>query len=194
MILSDRDIRRAIETGRIKIDPLPELETALGPCSIDFRLGNRFLVFDTTRHPFIDTRQVTLLDGLHREILLEEGNQFILHPGEMVIAHTLERLTLANDLIGRLEGRSSVARIGVVVHSTAARFDPGWDGTPVLELGNLGRMPVAVYSGMRICAFTFEELSTPALRTYRDKPDQKYAGYQGPVATKIFEDQKFTSG
>lgn len=186
MILSDRDIKRALAEGRIKVDPLPDLGAHLGPCSLDFRLGNTLRVFEYTKHPVIDPRQKELFDKLSREIHVPDGENFIIHPGELIIASTTEWLELASDLIGRLEGRSSLGRIGVVVHSTAARFDPGWRGRPVLELGNLGRIPVALLPGMRICSFTFEELSSPSENTY-DKVG-KYIDQQGASASKLADE------
>lgn len=186
MILSDRDIKRAIAEGRIKVDPLPDFTTHLGPCSLDFRLGNTVRIFEHTRHAVIDPRQKELFDKLSREIHIPDGESFIIHPGELIIASTLEWLELTNDLIGRLEGRSSLGRIGVVVHSTAARFDPGWRGRPVLELGNLGRIPVALFPGMRICSFTFEELTSPSENTYDKKG--KYIDQQGASASKLADE------
>lgn len=188
MILSDRDIKRAISEGRIKVDPLPDLVAHLGPCSLDFRLGNTLRVFEYTKHPVIDPRQKELFDKLSREIVVADGESFIIHPGELIIASTLEWLELDNTLVGRLEGRSSLGRIGVVVHSTAARFDPGWRGRPVLELGNLGRIPVALFPGMRICSFTFEELTSPAEVSYHEKPGAKYAGQQGASASRLADE------
>ncbi len=184
MILSDRDIKQAISEGRIRIDPIPDFGVNLGPCSLDFRLGNTLRVFEYTKHPVIDPRKKEIFDTLSREITVPDGDSFIIHPGELIIASTLEWLELSNDLVGRLEGRSSLGRIGVVVHSTAARFDPGWRGRPVLELGNLGRIPVALFPGMRICSFTFEQLSSPSEQEYHSRAASKYANQQGASASK----------
>ena len=149
--------------------PRPNLQTDLRPCSIDFYLGNTFRLFNYTKLPLIDPREGIAIETVTKEVFVEDGERFIIHPGELVIAVTKERLKLADDLIGRLEGRSSLARVGVVVHSTAARFDPGWDGHPALELGNQGRIPVALYPGMRICSFTFEQLTSPVEYSYQQK-------------------------
>ena len=111
-----------------------------------------------------------------------------MRPGEFVLATTMEHLELADDLLGRLEGRSSLGRLGIVVHSTASIFDPGWVGKPVMELGNIGVMPVALYPGMRICSFTFEQLSTPVEVPYRLKKKAKYVGQSSPDASKISVD------
>lgn len=188
MILSDRDIKKAITDGRIKIDPLPDLATHLGPCSLDFQLGNTLRVFEYTKHPVIDPRQKELFDKLSREIVVPEGENFIIHPGELIIASTSEWLEISNDLVGRLEGRSSLGRIGVIVHSTAARFDPGWRGRPVLELGNLGRIPVSLFPGMRICSFTFEQLSSPTEQEYHRRAASKYANQQGASASRLADE------
>ena len=117
-----------------------------------------------------------------------DGEAFTMQPGEFVLAATLETLELADDVMARLEGRSSLGRLGIIVHSTAGLFDPGWVGTATLELGNLGRMPVKLYPGMRICAFTFEELSSPAKVPYRRKPGNKYAGQVEPEASRFVRD------
>jgi dCTP deaminase len=187
MILSDTDIKKAIAAGRIKIDPLPDFATQLGPCAVDFRLGNTFRVFESSKHSVIDPRDKKIQDEITHEVVITDGRPFIVHPGDLVLASTLEHLEISNDLIGRLEGRSSLGRIGIVVHSTAARFDPGWVGNPVLELGNLGRIPVALYPGMRICAFTFEQLSSPASIAYTQKG--KYANQSGPTASLLADDK-----
>jgi len=149
-------------------------------------LGNTFRVFDSGRHAVIDPRDKTIQNEITHEVVIEDGRPFIVHPGDLILAATVEHLEISADLIGRLEGRSSLGRIGIVVHSTAARFDPGWVGKPVLELGNLGRIPVALYPGMRICAFTFEQLSSPASVGYTQKG--KYANQSGPSASKLSED------
>ncbi|KKU13839.1 MAG: Deoxycytidine triphosphate deaminase [Parcubacteria group bacterium GW2011_GWC2_45_7] len=188
MILSDRDIKRAITDGRIKVDPLPDFSNTLGPCSLDFRLGNELRIFEYTKHPVIDPAQKELFDKISRPINIPDGENFIIHPGELIIASTTEWLELSDSLIGRLEGRSSLGRIGVVVHSTAARFDPGWRGRPVLELGNLGRIPVALKPGMRICSFTFEELSSPAEVVYHKKLGAKYVNQDKPEASRLADE------
>ena len=164
MVLSDVDIKRYIREGKIQISPeLPPEQ--FGSCSVDFKLGNEFNVL--------------------RPVIVEAGEPFILQPREFVLAITEEKLELADDVLGRLEGRSSLGRIGIIVHGTAGLFDPGWSGKATLELSNLGRMPVALYPGMRICSFTFEQLSTPSSVPYRTKPNNKYAGQTGPLASRL---------
>ena len=180
MILSDRDIVRALAEGRIRIRPEPDLESQLGSVSIDFRLGPTFMVFEHSRHSYIDPRQPQSIGDAMRTIEVAPGEVFIMQPGDFALASTIESLELPDDLLGRLEGRSSIARLGITVHSTAAVFEPGWIGTATMELSNLGRMPVALYPGMRICAFSFEQVSSPVLTPYRAKRTAKYAGQQTP--------------
>jgi dCTP deaminase len=173
-------IIEAIETGRIRITPPPDLETQLGSVSIDFRLGSTFMVFEHSRHSYIDPRKPQSVGDAMRTIEVPPDEAFIMQPGDFALASTIETLELPDDLVGRLEGRSSIARLGITVHSTAAVFEPGWIGTATMELSNLGRMPVALYPGMRICAFSFEEVSQPVMTPYRVKRNAKYAGQQTP--------------
>ncbi len=191
MFLSDRDIIKYMEAGKIKISPEPDLQTQLGSCSIDFRLSNTFRVFEHSKYPYIDLRAEIDTNDLMRRVDVADGDAFTIQPGELVLAATQEELVLADDVMARLEGRSSLARLGIIVHSTAGLFDPGWTGTPTLELGNLGRMPVRLYPGMRICAFTFAQLSSPARVPYQLKPANKYAGQDGPETSRFAKDVEF---
>lgn len=188
MVLSDRDIKQYIKQKKIVIKPTPDYSTQLGSCSIDFRLGKKFRVFDYSKHHLIDPQSKKIgqiNQDITREVIVKNGEPFIMHPGDFVLAVTMERLTISPELLGRLEGRSSLGRLGIVVHSTASVFDPGWDGNPVLELGNLGRIPVALYPGMRICSMTFEQLSSPSEVPYTSKKGAKYVGQAGPDESKI---------
>ena len=189
MILSDTDIRRYMAEGKIKIDPAPDFENCLGPCSLDMRLGNNFKMFKPTNYSFVDVKN-SYNGDLMEEVIVGDGCPFIIQPREFVIAVTMETITLANDLMGRLDGRSSLGRLGLVVHSTAARFDPGWTGKAVMEFGNLGIRPIILYAGMRICAMTFETLSSPSGIPYTKQKDHKYAGQNSAVASKITEEPK----
>lgn len=188
MILSDRDIKKALKEKRIEITPLPDFKTALGSCSIDFRLGNVFRVFQNSHHPYIDLKGKIAVDEIMREIVIDNGKPFVLQPGDFALATTMENLKISHDMIARMEGRSSLGRLGIIVHGTASIFDPGWDGKPVMELGNLGVMPVAIYPGMRICAFTFEELSSPAEVPYVNKKNNKYGKQTGPMASQLVKE------
>jgi len=184
MVLSDVDIRRYIEQGKIRISPeLPPEQ--FGSCSVDFRLGAEFSVFEHSRHAYIDVREKSAIQDLMRSIIVKEGDPFILQPREFALAITEETLELDDDVLGRLEGRSSLGRIGIIVHGTAGLFDPGWRGKATLELSNLGIMPVALYPGMRICSFTFEQLSSPVSVPYYKKAGNKYAGQTQPLASKL---------
>lgn len=188
MILSDGDIKKAIKEKRIAITPLPDFKTQLGSCSIDLRLGDTFRVFEHSTNTFIDPSKKDYSNEITREIKVKKGGQFIMQPGDFVLAVTLENVKIAPDLMGRLEGRSSLGRLGIVVHSTASIFDPGWDGKCVLELGNLGRMAVALTVGMRICAMTFEELSSPAETPYGSRKSAKYKFQDSPTESRIHEE------
>lgn len=189
MILSDRDIKKAITSKRIIITPTPDFKTQLGSCSIDLRLGNTFRIFEHSKFSHIDPSKKDFSNEITREIKIKSGEQFMMQPGDFVLAVTLEKVKISADLMGRLEGRSSLGRLGIVVHSTASIFDPGWDGKPVLELGNLSRMAVALTAGMRICAMTFEELSSPADTPYTSKKFAKYKFQDSPVESKIHEEK-----
>lgn len=188
MILSDREILQSLKDGRIKVLPEIDLESQLGSCSIDFRLGNTFMVFEHSRFSYIDPRHAQSIGEAMRTIVVPDGEAFIMQAGDFALASTMEALILPDDLLGRLEGRSSIARLGITVHSTAAVFEPGWEGTATMELSNLGRMAVALYPGMRICSFTFEQLSSPAMVPYRMKKDNKYAGQSDPKASRLAEE------
>ncbi|MDP1722793.1 MAG: dCTP deaminase [Candidatus Gottesmanbacteria bacterium] len=189
MILSDHDIKIAIATKRITITPKPDLATQLGSCSIDLRLGRQFRIFDHSKFAYIDPKNTTLTATMMKDVVVKPSEPFMLQPGDFVLATTMETLSLPDDLLARLEGRSSLGRLGIVVHSTASVFDPGWRGMIVMELGNLGRMPVALYPGMRICALTFEELSSPADVPYYKKKSAKYVGQNKPEASKISQEK-----
>jgi len=190
MILSDRDIMKALDEGRIKIDPPPDLPTQLGSVSVDFRLGATFMMFEHSRHSYIDPRHPQSIGDAMRTIEVAIDEPFIMQPGDFALASTVESLELPDDLLGRLEGRSSIARLGITVHSTAAVFEPGWFGTATMELSNLGRMAVALYPGMRICAFSFQTVSSPVLTPYRQKRNAKYAGQMTPRASLLSEENR----
>lgn len=188
MILSDHDIKKAIASGRIKLTPAPDLATQLGSCSLDLRLGNEARVFRQSKVTHIDIRNMQEAEKIMENVVLSEGEPLVLHPGDLVLATTLEWLEIADDLVGRIEGRSSLGRLGIIVHGTASIFDPGWKGKPVMELGNLGVVPVLLWPGMRVCAFTFEELSSKADVPYNSKVGNKYAGQGTPLASKFAEE------
>ena len=186
MVLSDVDLLAALEAGSIAVEPAPDLESQLGACSLDLRLGNEFRVFERARTAFIDPRGPIDWDSFTSVVTVGEDERFIMHPQELVLAATIETITLGDDVLGRLEGRSSLGRLGIIVHGTAPLFFPGFTGRAVMELGNIGPMPVALYPGMRICSFTFEKLSSASSRPYRGK----YSGQQGPVGSRLQRDEE----
>src|SRR3989339_1943505 len=188
MILSDTDSKKSISQGTIKINPSPDFEEQLGPCSLDLHLGNSFKIFKVSRYPFIDLKNGVNVDEMMEEVVIKDGGSFIIQPHDFVIAVTKEEITLPSNIMGRLDGRSSLARLGLVIHVTAAGFDPGWRGRAVMELGNLGTVPIVLYSGMRICAMTFESLSSLSRVPYLNQADHKYANQKSATASKINEE------
>ena len=185
MVLSDRDIRAEIEAGRIVIDPfIPE---AVQPSSVDLHLDRRFRVFRNSRYPFIDVRA----DQPELTELVEIGGDdpFILHPGEFVLGSTYERVALPNDLVARLEGKSSLGRLGLLIHSTAGYVDPGWEGNLTLELSNVANLPITLYDGMKIGQISFQRLSSPAEVSYGEASiGSKYRGQRDPTASLYHRD------
>jgi dCTP deaminase len=160
--LSDGTIRRQIEDGRLKIDPYDE--SMIQPSSIDVRLGNSFRVFHNYRVTAIDLRDPPA--NLTEEVLIEEDEPFVIHPGEFCLGRTLEWVELPDDLVSRVEGKSSIGRLGLIVHATAGFVDPGWKGTLTLELNNLTRVPIKLYQGLPIAQLSFMALDSPAERPY----------------------------
>ena len=191
MILSDRDILTRLERGDISITPAPNLETQLQPASLDLRLGYDFQTFNYTRQALIDPSDPATFEHLTSLTQLQDGERFLAHPGEFVLATTLEQVEIPNDLVARLEGRSSIGRLGIVIHSTAGYIDPGFKGKITLEISNLGRIAVALYPGMRICQITFEEMSSPVRQGYGERHGSKYQGQNAATASRIFEDKEF---
>ncbi|MCL4353355.1 dCTP deaminase [Patescibacteria group bacterium] len=185
MVLSDKDIKKALKEGRLKITPAPNLKNQLGSNSIDLRLGNTFRIFDNSRFAYIDPFKKNIAEEITREIKKKDGEPFIIQPGDFVLATTVEYLELSDDVVGNLEGRSSIGRLGIVVHSTAASVECGFRGKITLELANMGKMPVALYPGMRICAVSFIQMTSPAEVPYYKKKSAKYVGQKGPGESKI---------
>ncbi len=188
MILSDKDIKEYIESGKIKINPVPDFEIQLGPASLDVRLDNIFRVFNHTQVPYIDPKNKSTFENLTEVIKIEENKPFVLQPGQFILASTLEEVELPDDVGARIEGRSSWGRLGIIVHSTAGYIDPGFKGKITLEMSNIGMLPVLLYPGMRICQLSFEKLSSPAQKPYPQKKDAKYFGDQLPQESKIYKD------
>jgi dCTP deaminase len=185
MILSDVDIRKEIESGRIVIDPFDP--AAIQPSSIDLHVDDRFRVFANSRYPYIDVKKE--MPGLTEVVEVADPDPFILHPGEFVLGSTLERVAIPDDMVARLEGKSSLGRLGLLIHSTAGYVDPGWDGFLTLELSNVANLPITIYPGMKIGQISFFRLSTPAERPYGSTETRnKYQGQRGPTASRFFEE------
>ncbi len=185
MIFSDRTIKEALVGKRIQIDPL--VEANIQPSSIDVRVDSYFRTFQNHRYPFIDPR--TPQPDLTSQVEADGDHPFILHPGEFVLGSTLELITLADDVVARLEGKSSLGRLGLLIHSTAGFIDPGFSGHITLELSNVATLPIAIYPGMRIGQISFYELSTPADHPYgSSEAGSKYQGQRGPTPSRIHED------
>src|SRR5688500_9044584 len=181
VVLSDRDIRAAIASGRIGIDPFDP--AGVQPASIDIRLDRYFRVFRSSRHAYIDLARP--LDDITELVEVAEDEKFILHPGEFVLGSTRERIRLSNDVVSRVEGKSSLGRLGLLIHSTAGFIDPGWDGHITLELSNVNNIPITLYPGMRVGQLSFFPLSSPAERPY-GSPElgSSYQGQTGPTPSR----------
>src|SRR2546426_7211012 len=187
MVLSDRTIARLLEEGRIEIDPYDE--SLLQPSSVDVRVDRYFRVFHNNRYPYIDVREQQ--EELTELVEVEDGTPFMLHPGEFVLGSTLERIRLPDDLVARLEGKSSLGRLGLLIHSTAGFVDPGWNGHVTLELSNVANLPVTIYPAMKIGQISFVQLSEPAAAPYGSGAlRSKYQDQRGPTPSQDW--QNFT--
>jgi dCTP deaminase len=185
MILSDGDIRKELAAGRIEIDPFDE--DCVQPSSVDVHVDSQFRVFANSRYPYIDVRRE--MPDLTELVEVQPEEPFILHPGEFVLGSTLERVRLPDDLVARLEGKSSLGRLGLLIHSTAGYVDPGWDGNLTLELSNVANLPITIYPAMKIGQISFFRLTTPAEVPYGSKATRsKYQGQRGPTASRFFEE------
>jgi dCTP deaminase len=185
MILSDRSIREELAAGRIEIDPFDE--ACIQPSSVDLHVDAQFRVFANSRYPYIDVKRE--MPDLTEVVGVPGGEAFILHPGEFVLGSTLERVRLPDDLVARLEGKSSLGRLGLLIHSTAGYVDPGWDGYLTLELSNVANLPITIYAGMKIGQISFFRLSTAAEVPYGSAGTRsKYQGQRGPTASRFFEE------
>ena len=183
MVLSDRSIRAEIEAGRVVIDPYdPGL---IQPSSIDVRVDRRFRVFQNSRYPYIDVRQA--MEDLTELVQVDGDEPFILHPGEFVLGQTLERVTLPNDLVARLEGKSSLGRLGLLIHSTAGFVDSGFSGNLTLELSNVANLPITIYHGMPIGQISFMRMDSPVERPYGSgETGSKYQGQGEPTPSRFY--------
>jgi dCTP deaminase len=183
MILSDRDIRVELENGRITIDPFDP--ACVQPSSVDLHVDSQFRVFANSRYPYIDVKQE--MPDLTELVEVRDDEPFILHPGEFVLGSTMERVSLPDDLVARLEGKSSLGRLGLLIHSTAGYVDPGWDGFLTLELSNVANLPITLYPHMKIGQISFFRLTSAAEAPYGSVRN-KYQGQRGPTASRFFQD------
>ena len=185
MVLSDHTIKEELSKGRIIIEPLGD--DCIQPASVDVHLDRQLLLFRNSRRPFIDVRNQQ--DDLTEMVEIGEDHPFMLHPGEFVLASTLELIGLPNDLVARLEGKSSLGRIGLLIHSTAGYVDPGWNGHLTLELSNVSNLPVTLYYGMKIGQISYLKLTTPADNLYGSEGlGSKYQGQTKPTASRAYQD------
>ncbi|MDP6604798.1 MAG: dCTP deaminase [Dehalococcoidia bacterium] len=185
MVLSDRSIAEALASGRLVIEPIAE--EALQPASVDIRLDRQFRVFRNHRDSYIDVRAP--VEGLTELETIDDDQPFVLHPGEFVLGSTLERVALPADLVARVEGKSSLGRLGLLVHATAGYVDPGWDGHLTMELSNVANLPIRLYYGMKIGQLSFVELTTAAEHPYGSAElRSKYQGQTGPTASRGYTD------
>ena len=185
MVLSDKTIKEELAKGRIVIDPLGE--GCIQPASVDVHLGSEVLIFRNSKAAYIDIRQD--LSGLTEVVEIEEDNPFILHPGEFILGSTVENIELPDDLVARLEGKSSLGRIGLLIHSTAGYVDPGWKGRLTLELSNVANLPVTLYKDMKIGQLSYLRLTTKVDNPYgSENLNSKYQGQTGAMGSQIFKD------
>lgn len=183
MVLSDKTIREEIEAGRIVVDPFEE--SLIQPSSIDLRVDDRYRVFNNSRYPYIDVKQP--MEDLTELVVPGEGEPFILHPGEFVLGQTLEKVTVPDDLVARLEGKSSLGRLGLLIHSTAGFVDAGFSGNLTLELSNVANLPITIYTGMPIGQLSFMRMDRPVDAAYgSSQKGSKYQGQAEPTASRYY--------
>jgi dCTP deaminase len=183
VVLSDTTIRSEIDAERIVIDPFDA--GLIQPSSVDVRVDNRFRVFQNSRYPYIDVRQP--MEDLTELVTVDGDEPFILHPGEFVLGQTLERVTLPNDLVARLEGKSSLGRLGLLIHSTAGFVDSGFSGNLTLELSNVANLPITIYHGMPIGQLSFMRMDAPVERPYgSEQTGSKYQGQAEPTPSRFY--------
>jgi dCTP deaminase len=188
MILPDHEIRKLLDEGRIKIEPLENPKVQIQPAGVDLRLGNEFRIFKVTSTPYIDIKKKT--ENYTEIVNVLDGEQFIIHPGEFVLGIVKEYIKVPEDIMGSVDGRSSLGRLGISIHATSASINPGWEGRFVLEISNMGRMPVALYPGMRIAKLTLHKLSSPAEMSYDKRESSLYHKQGGVENSKIHEEDK----
>ena len=190
MILSDKDIRAAINSGHVQISNW-DGPMHIHASSMDMHLSNIFKVYEHSKSAVLDPKKMETFKDIMRTIKVDDGEPFLVQPGEFVLGVTKEKITVPDDLVVRVEGRSSLGRLGIIVHSTAGFVDPGFSGTITLEISNLNRLPIALYPGMRICQLAFQQMTSPAETPYDKKPYSKYQNQELPEESRISGDPEF---
>ena len=184
-ILSDKTLKEYLKEGKIGFEPLTD-EKQIQPSSIDMRLGDEFKVFKVIRKPYIDPKDPDDISTYMESTIVPEGEAFIIHPNEFALATTLEYVKVPDDLVARVEGRSSMGRLGITMHVTAGFIDPGFEGNITLEISNIGAMPVALYPGQRVCQIVFETMTSPSEMPYgHPKRNSKYMGQTRPESSRV---------
>jgi len=192
MILSDRDLERRLDEGDLVVDPVTDTELQIQPASIDLRLGHEFIEFDRANVPYIKPETFDQTnEKATSDVFIDDGDEFILHPGDFVLGSTMESVEIPDDLVASIEGRSSLGRLAVVVHATAGWVDPGFRGNITLELSNLGNTPVALSPGSRVAQLVLMELTSAARRPYGNERGSKYQDQQGPQMSRVTDDDEF---
>ena len=185
MIIPDHEIKKLLAEGKVRIEPLEEGQ--IQAACVDLRLGSEFRVFKHTHEAFIDSRN----PKEHTECMkADDGRPFIIHPNEFVLGITKERVALPDDIAAYVDGKSSLGRLGVTAHITSSLVEPGWDGRLVLEIANLGKMPVTLYPGMKICKLVLMRMSSASEKPYDKRAETKYKGQDGVLESRISKEHK----
>lgn len=187
MILPDHEIRSLLKEGKLVVEPIENPEQQIRSAGIDLRLGNEFRLFKVSGIPYIDIRNKP--ENYTESIKVENGKPFVLHPREFVLGNVKEYIKMPDNLMGSVDGRSSLGRLGIVIHATSSSINPGWEGRFVLEITNIGKMPVALYPGHRIAKLTLHKLSSPPEKSYSKRKDVKYQAQKGVEETRIHEER-----
>ncbi len=191
-VLSDKDILEALKQGTLVIDsPRGNIEKEVHASSVDLRLSNTFKVYEHSQIAILDPRKKDGISKMTRTIIADKEKPFIIQPGEFILGVTEEKITVPNNLVVRVEGRSSLGRLGIIVHATAGYVDPGFSGTITLEISNINRLPIALYPGMRFCQIAIEEMTSEVLEPYSKKESSKYQNQVLPQESKIENDPEF---
>jgi len=188
MILPDHEIKALLAKGVLVIDPIKDMDKQIQPAGIDLRLGNEFKMFKVSTIPCVDTRGKP--ENCSETVVIKDGDPFIIHPGDFVLGNIKEYIKMPDHLMGSVDGRSSLGRLGVVIHATSSSINPGWEGRFVLEITNISRMPIKLYPGQRIAKLTLHMLSSSPERSYAKRSDSKYQAQEGVEETRIHSEKE----